>query len=130
VKYIVNKLGVLVKPRPPSPYGYYIGLREGTWCKKCADRYWLYKAYLRAEGTFDKWVFITEDTLYKNFVCSTCTSIITGFSSIEFYKKWDCYNRLYYICKDFKHFLYNLLAYKIISQSIFKTAKKIKFKLR
>ena len=28
MKYIVNKLGVLVKPRPPSPYGYYIGLRE------------------------------------------------------------------------------------------------------
>ena len=111
-----NKHGDWITPRPPSPYGYALGQRLGTWCKKCADRYWLYKAYKKCEGTRDSWFFITRDNLNLNFQCSLCRTVITDFSLFKLYKRWNWYNSLYYICKDFKDFLYKCRAYKIISK--------------
>lgn len=117
MRKVINKLGVYVTPRPPSPYGYYLGDRQGTWCKKCADGYWLYKAYQKSEGTGDRWFFIARDNLHHNFQCSLCSVYIKDFNKLESYKRWYWYNLLYYIWKDLKHFLYKCIGYKIISQS-------------
>jgi len=112
----------LSKPRPPSLYGYDLGKRQGIWCKRCADRYLLHKAYPKFEGTFGEWFFITRENLHDNFQCSLCAVIIREFSFLGFYKRWGWYNRLYYICKDLKHLVYNRLGY----QSILQKGRKIK----
>jgi len=103
---ITNKQGNLVKPRRPSIYGYALGKRNGTWCKKCADKYWLYKAYIKSEGTPDTWFFITKDKLHLNFKCSFCSIAIKDFPRFKFYKRWNWYNRVNYIKKDFMRYLY------------------------
>ena len=105
-----NKQGDWITPRPPSPYGYYLGDRQGTWCKKCADRYWLYKSYQKSEGTRDEWTLITKENLYNNFECSLCRVVIKDFPRFRFYKRWVCYNQLAYIWKDSTEYLYKLIA--------------------
>lgn len=107
---IKNKQDDYVTPRPPSIYGYALGQRMGTWCKRCADRYRLYKAYIKSEGTSDAWFFITRDKLHYNFQCSVCSVIIKDFPRFRFYKRWGWYNLANYRLKDLVGYLYKRVA--------------------
>ena len=80
IRLCINKLGKVVKPRLPSPYGYIVNQREGTWCYNCSVRYYLYTASLWHEGTVDAFVFLNEDMLGKdhsNITCSLCGEVIS-----------------------------------------------------
>ena len=72
-KTIINDWGKVIETPAPSWYGYIISMREGTWCRKCAEYYNLYDNSLRFVGSSREWKYINRRmTRGTDIYCTVC----------------------------------------------------------